>query len=147
MGIGTISNESKCFIGSSMGNDVVLQAARRADVVLALGCRFTFVMGHGEEPFWKNSQKLIQVDIDPSMIGRNKPITLGIVGDCKKFLEKLVINAKKIKPVENRAWLDKLILAKTNSITSIKNKAAIVIAALFLFSWEKAADIYKKPKV
>ncbi|TFG30496.1 MAG: thiamine pyrophosphate-binding protein [Promethearchaeota archaeon] len=124
MGIGTISNESKCLIGSSMGNDVVLQAARRADVVLALGCRFTFVMGHGMEPYWKNSQKLIQVDIDPSMIGRNKPITLGIVGDCKKFLEKIVKNAKNIKQVENRQWLDKLILAKKNSITSIISKAS-----------------------
>ncbi len=124
MGIGTISNASECLIGSSMGNDVVLQAARRADVVLALGCRFTFVMGHGMEPFWKNSQKLIQVDIDPSMIGRNKPITLGIVGDCKKFLEKIVKNAKNFERVEKRSWLDKLIKAKKNSIANIKNKAS-----------------------
>jgi acetolactate synthase-1/2/3 large subunit len=137
MGIGTISNESKCFIGSSMGNDVVLQAARRADVVLALGCRFTFVMGHGEEPFWKNSQKLIQVDIDPSIIGRNKPITLGIIGDCKKFLEKIVKNVKKVERVEQRAWLDKLNRAKMNSITNVKDKASketVPINSRFLVS-------------
>ena len=123
MGIGTISNASECLIGSSMGNNVVLQAARKADVVLALGCRFTFVMGHGMEPFWKNSQKLIQVDIDPSMIGRNKPITLGIVGDCKRFLEKIVKSAKEIERVEKRSWFDKLVKAKKNRITNIKNKA------------------------
>jgi acetolactate synthase-1/2/3 large subunit len=124
MGIGTISNETKSFIGSSMGNNVVLQAARKADVVLALGCRFTFSMGHGEEPFWKNSQKLIQVDIDPRMIGRNKPITLGIVGDCKIFLEKIVNRLKKIEPVEDRRWLNKLVATREKSIMNIKNKAS-----------------------
>ena len=124
MGIGTISNESKCLIGSSMGNSVVLQAARMADVVLALGCRFTFVMGHGMEPYWKDSQKLIQVDIDPSIIGRNKPITLGIIGDCKEYLEKLVKEAKKTEHVENRKWLNKLNTAKNNMIANVLDKAS-----------------------
>ena len=134
MGIGTISNNCNCFIGSSMANNVVLQAARQADVILALGCRFTFVMGHGMEPFWKNSQILIQVDIDPRMIGRNKPITLGIVGDCKKFLENLVIKAKKTQPVENRTWLNKLIVARDNNIITIRNKAkaSMPISSRFL---------------
>ncbi|MFX0071587.1 MAG: thiamine pyrophosphate-binding protein [Candidatus Hermodarchaeota archaeon] len=135
MGIGTISNKSKCLIGSSMGNNVVLQAARQADIILALGCRFTFSLGHGEEPFWKNSQKLIQVDIDPTMIGRNKPITLGIVGDCKLFLEKLVESAKKNNPIEDRKWLNKLAQARNNSIMAINKKssnASVPINSRFL---------------
>lgn len=137
MGIGTISNQSKCLIGSSMGNSVVLQAARMADVVLALGCRFTFVMGHGMEPYWKDSQKLIHVDIDSSIIGRNKPITLGIVGDCKEYLEKLVKEVKNTEQVEDRKWLTKLNTAKNNMIANIKEKASdasMPINARFLVS-------------
>ena len=84
MGIGTISNKSKCLIGASIAGPS-LKAAAESDVILALGCRFSYAMGHGDEPFWKNSQKMIQVDIDPSIIGRAKPISLGIVGDCKQF--------------------------------------------------------------
>ncbi|MHA1932378.1 MAG: hypothetical protein ACW96X_07540 [Promethearchaeota archaeon] len=57
--------------------------ARNVDVILSLGCKFSFIMDHGSEPTWNDSQKMIQVDIDPAMIGREKPVTLGIVGDCK----------------------------------------------------------------
>ncbi|MBD3339533.1 MAG: hypothetical protein GF353_10515 [Candidatus Lokiarchaeota archaeon] len=124
MGIGTVSSETRSFIGTSMSNSVVLQAARQADVVLALGCRFTFTMGHGEEPYWKNSQKLIQVDIDPAMIGRNKPVALGIIADCKRFLIKILAKTTEIEPVKNRKWLDKLLAARTKSIASINDKSS-----------------------
>ncbi|GAG70852.1 unnamed protein product [marine sediment metagenome] len=61
MGIGTMSTDSKCF---------VLQAGPEADVVLALGCKFSHTMGLGQPPRFRDSQKLIHVDIDPSTIGR-----------------------------------------------------------------------------
>ncbi len=107
MGIGTLSNSSRCLIDSTIqgfGKEVSYQA----DVVLALGCKFSFTMGHGDEPFFKNSQKLIQVDIDSSIIGRAKPITLGIIGDCKLFLKQMLAEVKKSKKVEKREWLESL---------------------------------------
>jgi acetolactate synthase-1/2/3 large subunit len=105
MGIGTISNQSKCHIGISRGP---LSINSEADVVLSLGCKFSYVMGYGEEPLWKDSQKLIQVDIDPGMIGRNKPVTLGIVGDCKSFLMQILDEVKNTPKIEKRELLDKL---------------------------------------
>jgi acetolactate synthase-1/2/3 large subunit len=107
MGIGTLSNSSRCLIDSTIqgfGKEVSYQA----DVVLALGCKFSFTMGHGDEPFFKNSQKLIQVDLDPSIIGRAKPITLGIIGDCRLYLKQMLEEAKKSKKVEKREWLESL---------------------------------------
>jgi acetolactate synthase-1/2/3 large subunit len=107
MGIGTLSNSSRCLIDSTIqgfGKEVSYQA----DVVLALGCKFSFTMGHGDEPFFKNSQKLIQVDLDPSIIGRAKPITLGIIGDCRLFLKQMLEEAKKSKRVEKREWLESI---------------------------------------
>ncbi|GAG92040.1 unnamed protein product, partial [marine sediment metagenome] len=89
MGIGTISSKSESFIGTTIAG-VGLKAAPEADVILALGCKFSYIMGHGGEPFWKNSQKMIQVDIDPGIIGRAKPITLGVVCDCKQFLKQIL---------------------------------------------------------
>ncbi len=105
-GIGTISNKSNCHLGATVG--AIQSAANKSDVVLSLGCKFSYVMGYGEEPTWKNSQQLIQVDIDPAMIGRTKPVSLGIVGDCKSFLNKMLKEVKKIKKVESRRWLEKL---------------------------------------
>ncbi|TFF99491.1 MAG: thiamine pyrophosphate-binding protein [Promethearchaeota archaeon] len=107
-GIGTISDDSECFIGSTITISSALHAAGNSDVVLALGCKFSYCMGHGDEPFWKNEQKLIQVDIDPTIIGRAKPISLGIVADCKVFLSQMIKAGKERKTIEEREWLDTL---------------------------------------
>jgi len=107
MGIGTLSNNSHCLIDSTIqgfGKEISYQA----DVVLALGCKFSFTMGHGDEPFFKNSQKLIQVDLDPDIIGRAKPITLGIIGDCKLYLQQILAEAKKSERIEKRDWLESI---------------------------------------
>ncbi|MFX1502641.1 MAG: thiamine pyrophosphate-binding protein [Promethearchaeota archaeon] len=123
MGIGTISNKSKCLVGSTVagfGKNVSLHA----DVILALGCKFSFTLGHGDEPFWRDSQKLIQVDIDPTIIGHEKPITLGVIGDCKMFLRQIIEEVKKNKKIEQRDWLDNLTQQRQNYINKYLKKAA-----------------------
>jgi len=124
MGIGTISNESKCHLGVSvMGAGA--KAAKETDVILALGCKFSFVMALGKEPVWNNSQKMIQVDIDPTIIGRAKPITLGFVSDCKLFLEQILEEVKKTERVEKRDWLETLVESVQKNIRSLKKKSLI----------------------
>lgn len=60
----------------------------QADVVLALGCRFTEVMtGFRKLPA---PPKLIQVDLEPSQLGMNYPIAVGIVGDANRALQALL---------------------------------------------------------
>jgi len=121
MGIGTISNQSKCHLGISIGANPSM--GREADVILSLGCKFSFVMGYGAEPAWNDSQKLIQVDIDPGMIGRNKPVTLGIVGDCKSFLTQILDEVKHTERIKTREWLDKLVKSKQQNETALKKSA------------------------
>ncbi|MBD3254953.1 MAG: thiamine pyrophosphate-binding protein [Candidatus Lokiarchaeota archaeon] len=122
MGIGTISNDSKCFLGSTLANTPI-QVPTSADVILALGCKFSYTMGYGMEPFWNDKQDLIQVDIDPTIIGRQKPIKLGVVGDCKVFLEKLIMEAKNIEKIKYSTWLEELRVAKAKSNEKIKKKS------------------------
>ncbi|MFO7797991.1 MAG: thiamine pyrophosphate-binding protein [Promethearchaeati archaeon] len=120
-GIGTISNDSSCFLGSTLANTPI-QLITNTDVILALGCKFSYTMGYGIEPFWRNSQKLIQVDIDPTIIGRQKPIELGIVGDCKVFLRKILEELQKVNPIEKRPWLEDLIQMKMKSNEKLRKK-------------------------
>jgi len=122
MGIGTISSKSESFIGTTI-NGPGLKAGPEADVVLVLGCKFSYIMGHGDEPFWKDSQKMIQVDIDPGIIGRAKPIKLGVVSDCKQFLRQILEEAKKTQKVEQRDWLDVLAKTRQEYISGIMKKA------------------------
>lgn len=123
MGMGTISNESKCHLGVS-AMAAGSKAARQSDVILALGCKFSFIMALGHEPIWSNSQKMIQVDIDPTIIGRAKPITLGIVSDCKLFLKQMLEHIKKTQRVEKREWLETLAEIVQKNTNSLKKKAS-----------------------
>jgi len=62
------------------------EATRHADVILALGVRFDDRMSSSWIPgytFEIPPTKLIQVDIDPSEIGRNYPVAVGVLGDAR----------------------------------------------------------------
>jgi acetolactate synthase-1/2/3 large subunit len=57
----------------------------QADVMLAVGCRFTEVMTN-----WRRMRipgTLIQIDLDLDQIGVNYPVSLGIVGDARAAVE------------------------------------------------------------
>jgi acetolactate synthase-1/2/3 large subunit len=120
-GIGTIPKKKEYLFGAGVAG-MGLKIIPEADVVIALGCKFSWTMAHGEEPFWKDSQTLIQVDIDPSIIGRAKRITLGIIGDCKQFLTQILEKVRTKGKVDAREWLDELIKTRENNIEKLNKK-------------------------
>jgi len=122
-GVGSISNQSHCFLGTSIGS-ATFQATTGTDLILALGTKFSFTLALGKAPVWKNAQKMIQVDIDPSIIGRSKPITIGIVADCKQFLMQILEKVKKTKNVEKREWLETLLVEKQKKKSIYTKKAS-----------------------
>lgn len=66
------------------------EAARNADLVLAIGSRFNDLHTGSWIPGYVYNippTKLIQVDIDAQEIGRNYPVEIGIEGDAKEFLQ------------------------------------------------------------
>lgn len=60
-----------------------------ADLVLVLGSRVGETDWWGKAPYWNKEQKVIQVDIDATILGANKPAELLIQADVKTFLIKL----------------------------------------------------------
>lgn len=77
-----------------------LAAQVGADVVLAVGGRFGDLDFWGKPPGWgePDQQKLIQIDIDPTMVGLNRPCDLAITGDAKSTLQILLEEVKTIHP-------------------------------------------------
>jgi len=74
---------------STSGN----RLAESADVLLAVGCRFT----DWSSSSWRKGVtfsippgKLIHLDIDPREIGKNYPVEVGLLGDAKATLEDLL---------------------------------------------------------
>lgn len=63
-------------------------ALPRADLLVALGCRFTEVFTWFRT--MKFPESIIQVDLDPGQLGINYPAALGIVADARTFVRQLL---------------------------------------------------------
>jgi acetolactate synthase-1/2/3 large subunit len=80
----------------------LLTAASMADVVIAVGIRFNWVLLFGE-PF--ANAKIIRVDIDAAEVDRNRKADVGLVGDAGAVLELLNQGVQE----KNRSeWLNSL---------------------------------------
>lgn len=124
MGAGAISSDKETFIGTTMQSPAA-QNAGQADVVLALGCKFSHTLAYGLKPIWNiDKQVLIQVDIDPTMIGHHRKVDVAIVGDCKLVLQQILSEIKALQPspIAERDWLKELRRVRANSIESLKKK-------------------------
>jgi len=91
MGKGSIAEDHPLFawacgdLGSIPGNAMT----READVIMAIGCRFSDRITSSYRPgvtFNIPRTRLIQVDIDAFEIGKNYPVEVGIIGDAKPIL-------------------------------------------------------------
>src|SRR5271168_4886046 len=68
------------ILGGPAGYHAILDC----DVLLLLGCDFAW------SQFYPDKAKIIQIDADPTHIGRRHPVTIGAVGDIKATLEALL---------------------------------------------------------
>ena len=57
----------------------------KADVILIVGCPFDFRMGYGKR--LRADATVVQIDLDYRTVGKNRDISLGLVGDCGCILE------------------------------------------------------------
>jgi oxalyl-CoA decarboxylase len=81
-------------------------ALRNADVVLLVGARLNWLLGHGEAPQWSPGVKFIQVEIDPGELDSNAPIAAPLVGDIGSVMAALVERAQFIDTPA--AWRERL---------------------------------------
>lgn len=119
MGKGAMSEKDDLYLGVAgcWGDYPAAEAARNADIILAIGARFADLHCASWLPGYTYNippTKLIQVDIDPGELGRNYPIELGIVADAKAFLEQMLEMAqtKGIKR-DGQAWTQEVYSYKT----------------------------------
>ena len=96
MGLGAIPASNPHFLGmlGMHGTYESNMAMYECDVMLAVGARFDDRVTGELSKFSPNS-KIVQIDIDPSSIGKNVSVEVPIVGDCNEVL--LEMNAQ-LKP-------------------------------------------------
>ncbi len=103
MGKGALPDDHPFILGMTgfWGTEYINESCRNADVILALGTRFKEADSsswYPEYTFDIPKTKLIQIDIEPSEIGRNYPVEIGAVADLKQALDALLQAAQTIAP-------------------------------------------------
>ncbi|MGW2102658.1 oxalyl-CoA decarboxylase [Streptomyces olivaceoviridis] len=79
-------------------------ALKRADVVLLVGARLNWLLGHGEPPQWNPDAKFLQIDIEPTELDSNQPIAAPLVGDIGSVVGALVERMKPGQITVAEAW-------------------------------------------
>ncbi|MBX7059422.1 MAG: thiamine pyrophosphate-binding protein [Leptospirales bacterium] len=76
-----------------------------ADLVLTLGSRLGETDWWGKAPYWRRAseQKMIQVDIDASILGANKPVDIAVQADIGVFLRQLKQRLMALEPGGRRS--------------------------------------------
>ncbi|MFG1418034.1 oxalyl-CoA decarboxylase [Xanthobacter sp. V0B-10] len=106
------------FLPMSMGKGVLpdthpqcAAAARslvlkEADVVLLLGARLNWLLGHGKSPEWAPDFQLIQVDIHAAEMDSNRAVAAPVVGDILSSVEAMLAGLPAAGVTPQAAWND-----------------------------------------
>jgi oxalyl-CoA decarboxylase len=83
-------------------------ALREADVVMLVGARLNWLLGHGEAPQWNPDATFIQVDIEPTELDSNQPIAAPLVGDIGSVMSALIERTAPGRIIAPAAWRHEL---------------------------------------
>jgi oxalyl-CoA decarboxylase len=101
-------------------------ALAQADVVMLIGARLNWLLGHGKSPQWSPTAQFVQLDIEPTEIDSNRAIAAPVVGDIASSVAALLVMLK-LKPGQIQApsaWLDALAQHKQRNIEHMASRLA-----------------------
>jgi oxalyl-CoA decarboxylase len=99
-------------------------ALRRADVVILVGARLNWLLGHGEAPQWNPAAQFIQVDIEPAELDSNQPIAAPLVGDIGSVMEALIERTQPDQVRAPAAWRHELAERSAQNVAKMSQRLA-----------------------
>jgi oxalyl-CoA decarboxylase len=104
-------------------------ALRRADVVLLVGARLNWLLGHGDAPQWNPDAKFIQIDIEASEMDSNQPIAAPLVGDIGSVIQALLERTKPAQISVAARWRDELSARAAQNVAKMADRLSAAQAA------------------
>jgi pyruvate dehydrogenase (quinone) len=98
-----------------IGNEAAYHAILKCDTLLLLGADFAW------RQFYPNHANIVQIDIEPTHLGRRHPVTRGVVGDIKATLEALI---PRLHEKSDTDFRDRFVKRHREVIADQKEKAA-----------------------
>lgn len=97
-------------------------AMKRADVIMLVGARLNWLLGHGQAPQWSPDARFIQVDIASTELDSNQPIAAPLVGDVRSVLESLVERSKPGQITVPQEWRDELSSRSAQNVAKMASR-------------------------
>jgi oxalyl-CoA decarboxylase len=97
-------------------------ALRSADVVMLVGARLNWLLGHGDAPQWNPDAKFIQVDIAASEMDSNQPIAAPLVGDIGSVMEALVERSKPGQITVAAPWREEISAKSAQNVAKMAGR-------------------------
>ena len=104
-------------------------ALKRADVVMLVGARLNWLLGHGDAPQWNPDAKFIQVDIAAAEMDSNQPIAAPLVGDIGSVMEALLERAKPGQITVQTEWREELSAKSAQNVAKMAGRLEAALTA------------------
>lgn len=95
---------------------------KNADVVLLLGARLNWLLGHGKGSKWNPDVRFVQLDIDPEEMDSNRPIEAPVVGDLASSMSALLVGLDASPVATPKEWLDEIVQTKQANVAKMEAK-------------------------
>ncbi|GGJ07056.1 oxalyl-CoA decarboxylase [Streptomyces brasiliensis] len=121
-------------------------ALRKADVVMLVGARLNWLLGHGDAPQWSPNAKFVQVDIAANEMDSNQPIAAPLVGDVGSVMEALVERSKPGRINAPAQWREELAARSAQNVTKMAGRLKAAETAhpmKFLGALQAIRDVLK----
>ncbi|NYV77928.1 oxalyl-CoA decarboxylase [Streptomyces sp. UH6] len=126
-------------------------ALKRADVVMLVGARLNWLLGHGDAPQWNPDATFVQVDIAADEMDSNQPIAAPLVGDIGSVMEALAERAKPGRITAPAAWREELATRSAQNVAKMSRRLEAARAAhpmKFLGALQAVRDVLaENPRV
>jgi len=99
-------------------------ALAQADVVMLIGARLNWLLGHGQSPQWSPTAQFVQLDIMPTEMDSNRAIAAPVVGDIASAVSALLAMLKPGQIRPRAAWLEALAQHKQHNIERMAARLA-----------------------
>lgn len=102
MGLSAVSSENSFCLGMTgmHGQYASTKANSEADLIIAVGVRFSD-RATGNKARYSRNAKIVHIDIDPAEIDKNIPVFVGLTGDIRETIRRLL---EKITPCTRPEW-------------------------------------------
>jgi oxalyl-CoA decarboxylase len=97
-------------------------ALRGADVVMLVGARLNWLLGHGEAPQWNPAVQFIQADIEPTELDSNQPIAAPLIGDIGSVMQALIEQTQPDQVRVPAAWQRELAERSAHNIAKMSQR-------------------------